>query len=126
MNIFRRLQYLFKNRRMEQDLAEEMDFHRALVQKDLEASGLTPHEAALAGRRAMGAATQMREASRAVWIWPWLESIAQDTAYALRSLRRQPGFALVAIVVLACSIGLAEYQPFHGVQRGGATAVAGA
>jgi predicted permease len=106
MNIIRRLQYLIRNRRMEQDLAEEMDFHRAMVQKDLEASGLAPHDAALAGRRAMGASTQMREASRAVWIWPWLESVAQDVVYAARSLRRQPGFALVAIAVLACSIGL--------------------
>jgi predicted permease len=106
MNIVRRLQYLFRSRRMERDLAEEMEFHRTMIQKDLEGSGLAPGDAALAGRRAMGTATQMREESRAVWIWPWLESIAQDAAYAARSMRRQPGFALVAILVLACAIGL--------------------
>ena len=106
MKIIRHLQYLFHSRRMEQDLAEEMEFHRTMVQKDLEGSGLPAPDAALAGRRAMGPATQMREAARGVWIWPWLESIGQDAAYAARSMRRQPGFALVAMMVLACAIGL--------------------
>src|SRR5271165_3493723 len=61
MNIIRRLQYLLHSRRMERELAEEMEFHQAMV-----------------GRRAMGASTQMREEARAVWVWPWLESIGQD------------------------------------------------
>ncbi|HUD99182.1 MAG TPA: ABC transporter permease, partial [Bryobacteraceae bacterium] len=106
MKLIRRLQYLFRSRRMERDLAEEMEFHRTMVQGDLEGSGLSAPDAALAGRRAMGASTQMREEARAVWMWPWLESVVQDAVYAARSLRRQPGFALVAIVVLACAIGL--------------------
>ena len=77
-----------------------------MIQGELEQSGLAAEEASLAGRRAMGNTTLMREDSRAVWIWPWLESIWRDLAYALRSFRRQPGFALVAILTLSCAIGL--------------------
>jgi predicted permease len=89
MKLLRRLNYLWNRRRLEEELREEMEFHESL-----------------AGRRSMGAVTLMREDARGVWIVPWLESIWQDLAYAARSLRRQPGFALVAIVVLACAIGL--------------------
>jgi len=41
-----------------------------------------------------------------VWIWPWLESVWQDVTYAVRNLRRQPGFTLVALVALASAIGV--------------------
>ena len=106
MNLIRRLQYLWRGHRMDRELAEEMEFHRAAMQQDLEDSGLSREAAAAAGRRAMGAATQMREESRAVWLWPWLESVLQDVSYAIRSLRRQPGFLVLAVGVLACAIGL--------------------
>jgi predicted permease len=41
-----------------------------------------------------------------VWVWPWLESVWQDTTYALRSLRAQPAFTLVVVGVLGVAIGL--------------------
>jgi predicted permease len=54
----------------------------------------------------MGNITLMWEDARAVWIWPWLQSIWQDLAYAARGFHRQPGFTLIAIVALACATGL--------------------
>src|SRR5260370_12106360 len=54
----------------------------------------------------IGNTTLAGEDARAVWIWPWLESVIQDVRYALRNLRRQPGFALIAILALGCAIGL--------------------
>jgi predicted permease len=57
-------------------------------------------------RRQLGNVTLMREESRAVWIWPWLESVWQDAAYAVRNLRRKPGFTLVAVLALASAIGV--------------------
>src|SRR5260370_31992497 len=93
MKLLRRLRYWFRQDRIDAELAEEMDFHRSL---------LAPEEAA----RAMGNTTRMREDSRAVWIWPWLESVGQDVTYTVRNVRGQPGFTLVALVALASAIGV--------------------
>ena len=106
MKLLRRIRYFFQRDRLDADLAEEIEFHQSMVQREFEESGVSPDEAARRGRRTMGAISQMREDSRAVWIWPWLQSIWQDIEYALRGFRRQPGFALVAVVALACAIGL--------------------
>ena len=87
--LLRRTWYLIRQRHFEADLAEEMEFHRAM-----------------SNGRDFGNATLAREDSRAVWIWPWLESIWQDGAYACRNLRRQPGFTSVVVLLLGIVIGL--------------------
>src|SRR5690242_9943708 len=90
MKTLRRIRYLFEQRRMEQDLAEEIEFHRTMSGEP----------------RDLGNITQSREDARAVWIWPWLQSVWQDATYALRSLRKQPGFTLIALLALGTAIGL--------------------
>jgi predicted permease len=103
---FRRVQYIFRQRRIEAELAEEMESHRAMRRRDLEARGVEPDEAEFASRRALGNVTLAREEARAVWIAPWIESVWQDVRYAVRSLARQPGFTAVAIGTVAAAIGL--------------------
>src|SRR5512145_2928376 len=103
--LLRRLWPLVRFRRLEDDLAEEMEFHRAMTQQELERDGHSSREARLAAHKVLGNLTRSREDARAVWIWPWLESVWQDTTYAVRSLLRQPGFTLVAIVALGVAIG---------------------
>src|SRR4029079_18611160 len=56
--------------------------------------------------REMGNITRSREDARAVWIWPWLQSVWQGVSYAVRSLRRQPGFTAVALLALGIAIGM--------------------
>src|SRR5580698_7602842 len=90
MKLLRRLQYWLRARQNQADLAEELEFHRAMLEDP----------------RAMGNVTLAREDARAVWIWPWLESVIQDVRYALRNLQHQPGFATIAILALGCAIGL--------------------
>lgn len=88
MNLLRRLDYLMHRRERDAELAEEMECHRAMADQPI------------------GNTTIAREDARAVWIWPWLESVVQDLRYATRNLRRQPGFALIAILTLGIAIGL--------------------
>jgi len=90
VKILRRLRYLLRQRQQERELAEEIEFHRRM-------SG---------DPRAMGNITRAREEARAVWIWPWLQSVWQDAGYAIRNLRRQPGLALLALAALGFAIGI--------------------
>jgi predicted permease len=103
LRILRRLGYLLHQRRAEADLAEELEFHRAMNQEQ----GGDPN--------ALGNTTLAREEARAVWIAPWLQSVWQDASYACRNLRRQPGFTLVALLTLGAAIGLnaSLFTVFH-------------
>ena len=128
-DLLRRVWYVIRQRQFERDLAEEIEFHRAMAQRDLEQRGMGTATADGAARRLLGNTTLAREDSRGVWIWPWLESIWQDAAYAMRNLRRQPGFTAVVIAVLATVIGLhttlvtviagVVLRPWPGVQDAG-------
>jgi putative ABC transport system permease protein len=103
--LLRRLAYLFRLRQIETDLAEEMETHRAMQQSRLEASGVPARDAVHASRRALGNTTLALEDARSIWIWPWLGSVRQDVAYALRALRRNPGFSAAVILVTSFGIG---------------------
>src|SRR5450759_1239330 len=113
----RRLRYIARLQSNDAELAEELASHESLSRHALEATGLDAGAAAAASRRAMGDVTRMREDARSVWVRPWLESAMQDVSYALRGLRRQPGFSLVAILTLGIAIGLntSVFTAFNGV-----------
>jgi predicted permease len=104
--LFRRFQHLLRSRQNAADLAEELELHRSLKQQELEEAGVPREEACYAAQRDLGNVTLAREEARSVWIRPWLESVWQDLVYGFRSLRRQPGFTLVALVALGSAIGL--------------------
>ncbi len=104
--LLRRLRYWFAQRQHEDALQEELEFHRTLKQQALEADGVPADEARIAVSREIGNVTQAREDARAQWIWPWLDSVRQDTRCAVRGLLRQPGFTLLSVIVLGVAIGL--------------------
>ena len=105
MRLLRRLNQWLHFRAHEADLHDELAFHRDLVEQELLARGATPEAARDAARRAMGNETLMREESRAVWLWPWLEALRHDARFTLRSLRKSAAFSLAVILTIALGLG---------------------
>jgi putative ABC transport system permease protein len=103
--LLRRVWYVIRQGQLESDLAEEMDLHRDLKERELRQHWGASLDAGLAARRELGNATLVREHARAVWIPPWLEGLCQDAIHTVRQMRRQPGFAAVAVATLMIGIG---------------------
>jgi putative ABC transport system permease protein len=113
-----RLLNLFSRRRdrLERDLDRELRYHLERRVDDLIKAGLSGPEARRRARLEFGGMAQAQEAVRDTWIWRGLDALIRDARHARRSLVKNWGFALGAIVVLALAIG-ANVAMFSVVNR---------
>src|SRR5579863_265390 len=87
------------------DLERELRSDLELEEEERLEGGISEEEARYAALRAFGNPTLIREQTRAIWSWNWLESLARDLGFSQRTLRRTPGFTVIAILVMALGIG---------------------
>jgi predicted permease len=100
-----RLWSLFRPRRVEQELDEEIHYHIDRQVQEFIAKGLTPEEARYAALRKFNAVDQRREECRDVRGVRFVENLGHDIRYALRSFVKNPGFTCAAILALSLGIG---------------------
>ena len=114
---FRRLWPYLGRRQAAEDLHEELRLHVELERERLLDAGLSAAEAARAAQRRLGNATLIRERTRDVWGWRWLDDLGRDVRHALRGLRRNVAFTATVVCVLAAGIGAntAMFGIVHGM-----------
>src|SRR5579859_3311177 len=103
--LFNKLRFFARRERFDADLAEEMAYHRELKQRDIQAGdpALNARDARHATNREFGNDLHLRDRSRDV-VGFWFETTLQDFRFSLRQLRKNLGFTVTAIFMLALGI----------------------
>ena len=105
-----------RRKRMLEDLDQDIRNHIEIETQDNIERGMSPEEARYAAIRKFGNVTRVKEETREVWSLVWLEQLLRDFRFALRTLRKNPGFAVTAVLILA--LGVAANIIVFGVLQG--------
>ena len=100
-----RLRSLFRKRRLERELQDELQFHLESAANEKQLEGATADQAERAAKAEFGGPTQITEQVRDAWGWRAFETLLQDLRYTARSFVQRPGFFASATLILALAIG---------------------
>src|SRR5436309_8245247 len=100
-----RMAALFRSRRLDDELDDEVRDHLERLAADFRRRGLSPEAARLAARRQFGGIVHLQEELRDRRSVPMVDTMIRDFRYALRSVAKSPLFAATAILTLALGIG---------------------
>src|SRR5438128_9591162 len=102
---WRRIGFYLRRKEFDRQLDDEMSFHLEMKTRVKMANGIPPKEAQIAAKRFFGNETRLKERSREMWSFRWIETTTKDLQYSLRMIRKSPVFASVVILSLALAIG---------------------
>jgi predicted permease len=100
-----RLKSLFRKRRMDREMAEELEFHQALLRDKLLRQGIPQSQVNSTVRRTFGNPNRWHERLRELWQFRTIENLLRDITFSIRLLRKSPGFTAIALLTITLGVG---------------------
>jgi predicted permease len=100
-----RIRALFRTGEDDRDFGLELESHLSMLTEEKIRAGLTAEEARRQARLELGGVAQLRQAHREARLLPFADTLLQDMRYAFRTLRRDAGFAVFAVLIIGIGIG---------------------